>query len=152
PLLKSDSATTLELFGKYIHTYKFDEAVADEVILDLVYEARDIQQELGSEEKVDAWFESKTKALNDWQKDALREQWGTLQKVLSSRSRMERVVQDVVFDFSVKPRLSSERGNAMLVASSIYEAAKYFEQFNKTPFKGKCALITSYNPQTKDIT
>ena len=152
PLLKSDSATTMELFGKYIHTYKFDEAVADEVILDLVYEARDIPQQLGSEEKVDEWFEAKTKALNDWQKDALREQWGTLQKVLSSRSRMERVVQDIVFDFGVKPRLISSRGNAMLVASSIYEACKYFELFNKTPFKGRCALVTSYNPQTKDIT
>ena len=46
-----------------------------------------------------------------------------MQKVLSSRSRMERVVEDIVFDFSVKPRLASERGNAMLVASSIYEAA-----------------------------
>ena len=41
-------------------------------------------------------------------------------------SRMERVVSDIIFDFSVKPRLSSERGNAILVASSIYEACKYF--------------------------
>ncbi len=75
-----------------------------------------------------------------------------MQKVLSSRSRMERVVSDIVFDFSVKPRLSSERGNAMLVASSIYEACKYFNLFQKTPFKGKCALVTSYNPQAQDIT
>jgi hypothetical protein len=63
---------------------------------------------------------------------------------------MERVVEDIVFDFSVKPRLASERGNAMLVASSIYEAAKYFELFQKTVFKGRCALVTSYNPQERD--
>jgi type I restriction enzyme, R subunit len=151
PLLKKDRATSLEVFGSYIHTYKFGEAVEDEVILDLVYEARDIAQELGSPQKVDAWFEAKTKGLNDWQKAALREKWGTMQKVLSSRSRMERVVEDVVFDFSVKPRLSNERGNAMLVASSIYEAAKYFELFEKTPFEGRCALVTSYNPQAKDV-
>ena len=152
PLLKTDKETSLEVFGGYIHTYKFGEAVEDEVVLDLVYEARDIPQELGSEDKVDAWFEAKTKGLNDWQKAALREQWGTMQKVLSSRSRMERLVADVVFDFSVKPRLSSERGNAMLVASSIYEASKYYELFQKTVFKGRCALVTSYNPQAKDIT
>ena len=115
PLLKKDKQTSLEVFGGYIHTYKFGEAVEDEVVLDLVYEARDIPQELGSEDKIDAWFDAKTKGLNDWQKAALREQWGTMQKVLSSRSRMERLVADVVFDFSVKPRLSSERGNAMLV-------------------------------------
>jgi type I restriction enzyme R subunit len=50
---------------------------------------------------------------------------------------MDRVVADIVFDFSVKPRLSSERGNAILVASSIYEACKYFVLFQKTPFKGR---------------
>ena len=67
-------------------------------------------------------------------------------------SRMDRVVSDIVFDFSVKPRLSSERGNAILVASSIYEACKYFTLFQKTPFKGKCAVVTSYNPQAQDVT
>lgn len=152
PLLKKDKQTSLEVFGGYIHTYKFGEAVEDEVVLDLVYEARDIEQTLGSQDKIDAWFEAKTKGLNEWQKAALRERWGTMQVVLSSRSRMERVVADIVFDFSVKPRLSSERGNAMLVASSIYEASKYFELFEKTAFKGKCALITSYNPHAQDIT
>ena len=152
PLLKKDKATSLEVFGGYIHTYKFSEAVEDEVVLDLVYEARDIDQHLGSQDKIDAWFEAKTKGLNDWQKAALREQWGTMQKVLSSRSRMDRVVSDIVFDFSVKPRLSSERGNAILVASSIYEACKYFTLFQKTPFKGKCAVVTSYNPLAKDVT
>ena len=75
-----------------------------------------------------------------------------MQKVLSSRSRMERVVSDMIFDFSVQPRLSSERGNAMLVASSIYEACKYFTLFQQTPFKGTCALVTSYNPQAQDLT
>lgn len=152
PLLKKDAQSSLEVFGSYIHTYKFSEAVEDAVVLDLVYEARDIDQRLGSEQKIDQWFEAKTKGLNEWQKDELKKKWGTMQNVLSSRSRMEKVVADIVFDFSVKPRLSSERGNAILVASSILEACKYFALFQKTPFKGKCALITSYNPQAQDVT
>ncbi|WP_410509148.1 HsdR family type I site-specific deoxyribonuclease [Methanosarcina hadiensis] len=152
PLLKKDKQTSLEVFGGYIHTYKFSEAVEDKVVLDLVYEARDIDQRLGSEQKIDAWFEAKTKGLNDWQKDELKKHWGTMQKLLSSRSRMDRVVNDIIFDFSVKPRLSGERGNALLVASSIYEACKYYTLFQKTPFKGKCAVVTSYNPQAQDVT
>ena len=152
PLLKQDKQTSLEVFGGYIHTYKFSEAVEDEVVLDLLYEARDIDQRLGSEDKIDAWFDAKTKGLNDWQKAALREQWGTMQNVLSSRSRMDRVVADIVFDFGVKPRLSNQRGNAILVASSIYEACKYFELFQKTVFRCQCAVVTSYNPQARDIT
>ncbi|HAI13435.1 MAG TPA: restriction endonuclease subunit R, partial [Phycisphaerales bacterium] len=109
PLLKKDKRTSLETFGQYIHTYKYSEAVEDEVVLDLVYEARDIDQKLGSEEKIDAWFDAKTKGLNDWQKDELKKKWGTMQNVLSSRSRMQKVVDDILFDFNVKPRLSSGR-------------------------------------------
>lgn len=152
PLLKQDKATSLETFGGYIHTYKFSEAVEDEVVLDLMYEARDIDQMLGSEDKIDGWFESRTVNLNDWQKAELRAQWGTMQTVLSSRSRMGRVVADIIYDFTRRPRLSNGRGNAILVASSIFEACRYFTLLQGTPFKGKCAVVTSYNPQTKDIT
>jgi type I restriction enzyme R subunit len=151
PLLKSDKQLSHEVFGEYIHTYKFSEGVEDGVVLDLVYEARDIEQKLVEEEKVDDWFNAKTAALNEWQKAALREQWATMQKVLSSRSRMEKVVVDIVFDFAVKPRLASGQGTAILVASSILEACKYFELFQKTVFKNKCAVVTSYNPHAQDV-
>lgn len=152
PLLKQDRATTREVFGGPIHTYKFGEAVDDEVVLDLTYEARDIDQELTSQDKIDQWFEAKTQGLNDWQKNAVAEKWATMQNVLSSKSRMDRVVSDIVFDFATKPRLSSQRGNALLVASSIFEACRYFKLFQETELKGKCAVVTSYNPQTKDVT
>ena len=152
PLLKQDKQTSLEVFGNYIHTYKYGEAVADKVVLDLIYEARDIDQMLGSQEKIDAWFDAKTRGLNNWQKDELKKKWGTMQKVLSSRSRMDRVVADIVFDFSVKPRTQRGTGNRHAGGNHIYDACKYYELFQKTPFKGKCAVITSYNPQTKDIT
>jgi type I restriction enzyme R subunit len=65
---------------------------------------------------------------------------------------MDKVVSDIVFDFSVKPRLSSSKGNAILVAGSIYEACKYYELFQQTEFKNRCAIVTSYNPSTQDIT
>jgi len=152
PLLKKDKQTSLEVFGKYIHTYKFNEGVEDGVVLDLIYEARDIDQKISSPDRIDAWFDSKTKGLNDFQKLELKKKWGTMQKVLSSRSRMEKVVGDIIFDFNVKPRLSSERGNAILVTSSIYEACRYFEMSQNTELKGKCAVVTSYNPITRDIT
>lgn len=152
PLLKQEKETSLEVFGGYIHTYKFGEAVQDQVVLDLVYEARNIEQELGSPEKIDAWFDAKTRGLNEWQRAALREQWGTMQQVLSSRSRMGRVVADIAGDFGVKTRLSDDQGTAMLVALSIYEACRYYDLFQQTPLRGKCAVITSYNPSAGDIT
>jgi type I restriction enzyme R subunit len=151
PLLKQDKQTSLEVFGKYIHTYKFNEAVADEVVRDLVYEARDIDQRISSPQKVDAWFASKTSGLNDFQRSELKKKWGTMQKVLSSKSRMDKIIQDILLDFNVKPRLNGGRGNAILVAGDIYSACRYFELFQQTELKGKCAVITSYDPSHRDI-
>lgn len=152
PLLKKDKATSLEVFGHYIHSYVFSDAVKDGVVLDLVYEARDIDQKLTSQESVDEWFELVSKDLNEWQKDELKKHWGTMQNVLSSESRMRKVVQNIILDFKRRRRLNDGRGNAILVSSSIYEACKYFTLFQKSPFKGKCAIVTSYNPQTRDVT
>lgn len=152
PLLKKDKQTSLEVFGKYIHTYKFNEGVEDGVILDLMYEARDIDQKLTSEKKVDEWFKAKTKGLNDFQRAELKKKWGTMQSVLSSRSRMDKIVTDIIFDFGTKRLLMSSRSNAILVANSIYEACEYYKLFQKTAFKDKCAVVTSYNPHSSDIT
>lgn len=154
PLLKSDAQTSLEVFGGYIHTYKFAEAVDDKVVLDLVYEARDVDQKLLGAEPVDRWFEARTRGLNDWQRNELKAHWGTMQKVLSSKARMGRIVAEVMMDFATQRRLNDGRGNAILVASSIYEACKYFELFNgrDTGFAGRCAIVTSYNPQASDVT
>ena len=152
PLLVQDRATSLEVFGGYIHTYKFSEGVEDGVVLDLVYEARDINQRLTSQASVDEWFGIVSKNLNDWQKAELKNQWGTLQVVLSSESRMKKVIQDIILDFRRRRRLNDGRGNAILVASSIYEACKYFALSQKTPFKGQCAVVTSYNPLARDVT
>ncbi len=152
PLLKQDRQSTLALFGGYIHRYQFKEAVEDGVVLDLVYDARDIDQSLGSPETIDEWFACTTRELNQWQKNELMKHWSTMQIVLSSRSRISRVVNDIIFDFMKNARLASRLGNAILVASSIYEACRYFELFQSTRLKGECAIVTSYNPQVRDIT
>ncbi|GGF31157.1 restriction endonuclease subunit R [Microbacterium sorbitolivorans] len=151
PLLKADKATSIETFGSFIHTYKFNEAVDDGVVLDLRYEARDIDQELTSPAHVDKWFEVKTKGMTDLSRAELKKRWGTMQKVVSSRSRAERIVQDILLDMATKPRLMDGRGNAMLVGSSIYQACKFYEMFVNAGFKGKCAIVTSYQPNASEI-
>ncbi|PRY73220.1 type I restriction endonuclease subunit R [Halomonas ventosae] len=151
PLLKQDKRKSLEVFGPYIHSYKFDEAVRDGVVLDLRYEARDIDQQVTSQAKIDQWFELKTRGLNDYARAQLKKRWGTLQKVLSSRDRLEKIVSDILWDMATRDRLMSGHGNAMLVAGSIYSACRLFEMFEKTELKGKCAIVTSYVPSTADI-
>ncbi len=151
PLLKSGKRRSIETFGPYIHTYKYDEAVRDGVVLDLRYEARDIDQSITSPAKVDQWFELKTRGLTDVARAQLKQRWGTMQKVLSSRDRLDKIVADVLMDMATRDRLKSGHGNALLVSDSIYSACRFFELFQQTDLAGKCAIVTSYRPQTSDI-
>ena len=151
PLLKVDK-NSIGVWGPYIHTYKYDEAVKDKVVLDLRYEARRVDQNIVSQDKIDEWFLERTSGLTDVARAELKRRWGTMQSLLSSTSRLEKVVFDILDDFYKKDRLSSGRGNAMLVASSIYEACRYYEIFIQQGFT-KCAVVTSYEPgalQTED--
>lgn len=151
PLMKKDKKKSVEVFGPFIHTYKFDEAVSDGVVLDLRYEARDIDQRVKSQAKVDEWFEVKTKALSRLGRQQLKEKWASMQKLLSSRSRLEQIVADILLDFDRKQRLADGRGNAMLVCSSVYQACKSYELFSQAGFADKCAIITSYQPNASNI-
>ena len=150
PLLKADKQKSIEVFGSYIHTYKFNEAVADEVVLDLYYEAREIEQNISSPQKIDRWFKAKTKGLNDIALAQLKQRWGTMQRVLSSKSRLEQIVDDMLLDMELKERLQNGRGNAMLVSDSIYNACKFYQLFTSRGFD-KCAIVTSYKPSPADI-
>ncbi|OGP21729.1 MAG: restriction endonuclease subunit R, partial [Deltaproteobacteria bacterium GWA2_57_13] len=151
PLLKADKKRSIEVFGRYIHTYKFDEAVKDGVILDLRYEARDIDTSITSQKRIDQWFEAKTKGLTDLAKAQLKQRWGTMQKVLSCQDRLEKIAADIMLDMEMRDRLKSGHGNAMLISGSIYEACKFYELFDKTDLHGKCAIVTSYVPSTAQI-
>jgi type I restriction enzyme R subunit len=150
PLLKKDKRKSIEVFGPYIHTYKYDQAVRDGVVLDLRYEARDIDQVLTSQAKIDQWFDLKTRGLTDLAKAQLKQRWGTLQHVLSAQSRLERIVDDVLIDMETRDRLRSGHGNAILVSGSIYQACRVFEMFQRTELAGRCAIVTSYRPSSAD--
>lgn len=150
PLLSNDKKTSIDIFGSYIHTYKYDEGVYDKVILDLRYEARQVDQNITSQEKIDQWFEAKTRGLTEVAKNELKMRWGSMQKVLSSKDRLNKIVADIVFDMNTKDRLQNGRGNAILVSGSIYQACRYYEMFVEAGFD-KCAIITSYVPSEKDI-
>jgi type I restriction enzyme R subunit len=151
PLLRKDKKLTRGVFGTYIHTYKFREGVADGVILDLKYQARDVPQRLTSQAAIDKWFEQKTKRLNNFQKAVLRKRWATMEELMSAGERKQRIIADIIEDFSLKPRLNSERGTAILVSASIYDACHYFRLLQNTSFGPYCGIITSYEPNHNAI-
>lgn len=153
PLLKKDAAKlrTQDIFGTYIHTYKFHEAVADKVVLDLKYEARDVPQRLTSPQAIEDYFAKKTKALNNFQKAIIRKRWATMEELMSAEERKARIAASIIHDFDTKPRLNDDRGTAILVAASIYDACHYYRIFLNKPFGEYCGVITSFEPNHNAI-
>ena len=151
PLLHTQKKDTWQTFGPLIHAYRFNEAVEDGVILDLRYESRKVDQFLGNKDKIDAWFEKKTKGLIKVAAARLKGRWATMQNIFSSRQRIDAVVGDICLDMDTTPMLVNRRGNAILVADSIYQACRYWDAFQKTALKGHCAVITSFEAKADDI-
>ncbi len=70
---------------------------------------------------------------------------------MSAEDRKRRIVANVIEDFSLKPRLNSDRGTALLVTASIYDACHYYRLFANTPFGQYCGIVTSYEPHPASV-
>ncbi len=150
PILKSEKRTSREIFGSYIHIYNYDKAVEDGVVLELRYESRHVDQKITSHEEMDNWFAKKTRGLNEAARAKLKKKWATMENLLSARTRLGKIVADILFDMETKDRLADGRGNAMLVARGIHNAFRFYELFCRTDLFGKCAVISSHRPSRGD--
>jgi type I restriction enzyme R subunit len=121
------------------------------VVLDLRYEARDIDQNITSQQEDRPVVRGQDQGPERPGQGAAEAAWGTMQKVLSSQSRLEKIVADILLDMATRHRLADGRGNAMLVTSSIFEACKCYELFARHRLGNKCAIVTSYKPSPADI-
>ena len=160
PLLKKDKGDLYNAiknmsertFGPYIHKYLHKQAVEDKVILDLQYEYRNVEQQIKNKTRVDQKLAALTtgRELTDEQRQKLEKRWATQEKIYSTKERIERIGYSILDDAGFG-LLKHDWCNAMLVAGSIYQAYRYYEFFSKTELKGRCAVVTSYNPMDSDI-
>jgi type I restriction enzyme, R subunit len=110
-----------------------------------------VPQRISSRAAIDAWFERKTRGLNNFQKALIRSRWATMEELMSAGERKQRIIASIIEDFSLKPRLNNDRGTAILVAASIYDACHYFRLFQNTNFGRQCGIITSFEPNHNAI-
>ncbi|MBO4690039.1 MAG: HsdR family type I site-specific deoxyribonuclease [Paludibacteraceae bacterium] len=154
PLLKTQKGVlnSYQNFGPYIHTYKFDEAVEDGVILDLRYEARNIDQNLSDSAKLDSLFDVQTRGLTPKAKEELQSRWATMQNIYSSKDRKTQIVKSINYDFLTVPCLRGHWGNAILVASSIRDAFQYWELFmQNVRYVGHVAVVSSLDVEAPGL-
>lgn len=160
PLLKKDKGDALSrvknmsavTFGPYIHKYLHKQAVEDKVVLDLQYEYRNVEQQITSKEKLDKKLDALTagRELTPEQQAAVEERWATLERIYSTKERIERIGYSILDDVNYG-LLKHDWCNAMLVAGSIFQAYRYYEFFSNSDLKGRCAVVTSYDPMDSDL-
>jgi type I restriction enzyme R subunit len=151
PLLRKDRLLTRDVFGSYIHTYKFHQAVADKVVLDLKYEARDVPERLTSQKEDRQVVRGEDEEPEQLPKGAGARRWATMEELMSAAGRKREIIADIIGDFALKPRLNNDRGTAILVAASIHDACHYFRLFQNTSFGAYCGIITSFEPNANAI-
>lgn len=141
-------------FGQFIHKYLHKEAVDDKVILDLQYEARNVEQSVSNKEKLDNELRKLLEGVAEENRQSIKDRWATIEKVYSSKDRIERIGYSILDDMATAP-LNQDWCNAMLVAGSIYSAYRYYKFFQQissnTLLRDRVAVVTSYNPTDYDL-
>ncbi|MBQ9396622.1 MAG: hypothetical protein IJU23_14045, partial [Proteobacteria bacterium] len=155
PITKADKNTANRLseviFGRFIHCYKYDKAVKDNVVLRLRYDARLVGLKLSKKEKLDDEIENHLREKYKDLKGVQREYFyrRVAEKIYDDPERLSMIVDDIISDF--KPRVTVPNkpiprlqcgGNAMLAVKDIYRACKYYQTFRDNGFY-ECAVVAS---------
>lgn len=123
PLLKKEK-NTLSTFGRLIHHYKIDEAVADGAVVPLLYEGRLVEQQV-SGGVIDKWFEKISEGLTDSQKADLKRKYSRMDAL----AKTDQAIRAKAFDISehFRKHWQGTGFKAQLVAPSKAAAVKFKE-------------------------
>ena len=121
PLLKKEK-NTLSTFGRLIHRYAIDEAVADGSVVPLLYEGRLVEQQV-SGHVIDRWFDKISEGLTDDQKRDLKRKFSRMDAL----AKTDQAIRAKAFDISEHYRQYwQETGfKAQLVAPSKAAAVRF---------------------------
>lgn len=123
PLLKKER-NTLSTFGRLIHCYAIDEAVADGAVVPLLYEGRLVEQQV-SGTVIDRWFEKISEGLTDSQKADLKRKFSRMDAL----AKTDQAIRAKAFDISehYRQHWQGTGFKAQLVAPSKAAAVRFKE-------------------------
>lgn len=137
PLMK-DEKESWRKFGGYIDKYTIDDALADNIILPLIYEGRYVDL-IQNAEQIDRHVERITEGLNDKQKKELQRYIGS--KIIKDNpQRIVEIAYDIENHFI--SNFQDTGLKAQIVAPSKYSAI-LFQKFFETRGKIRTAVIIS---------
>ena len=88
------------------------------------------EQEDSDKNKLDEKLDEMMKGVAEENRRNIEDSWATVQKIYSSKERIERLANSIFDDMARYP-LNQDWCNAMLVCDSIYSAYKYYQYFQR---------------------
>jgi type I restriction enzyme R subunit len=94
--VKRKEKDTINKFGGLIDTYTIRQAVEDKAVVPLLYEGRDVEQQV-DRKTIDRWFDQLTARLTTEQKADLKKKFASTDQL----NKAEQRVKEIAFDISV---------------------------------------------------
>ncbi len=138
PLLKKEK-NTLSTFGRLIHRYAIDEAVADGAVVPLLYEGRLVEQQV-SGAVVDRWFDKISEGLTDSQKADLKRKFSRMDAL----AKTDQAIRAKAFDISehYRQHWQGTGFKAQLVAPSKAAAVRFKEVLDEIGHVSSAIVIS----------
>ena len=145
PLLKDDK--TANTFGRIVHAYTMQDAVADGTVTPLLYEERKPILDV-NEKAIDNWFEKITDGLSDNQKNDLKKKFGTKGPVYGSDNRIAMIALDIATHFKANFKDLDDGLKGQLATDSKRSAIRYKKALDATGLVTSAIVISP--PDTRE--
>lgn len=138
PLLKKEK-NTLSTFGRLIHRYAIDEAVADGAVVPLLYEGRLVEQQV-SGAVIDRWFDKISKGLTENQKRDLKRKFSRMDAL----AKTDQAIRAKAFDISehFRQHWQGTGFKAQLIAPSKAAAVRFKEVLDEIGHVSSAIVIS----------
>ncbi|MFN3953394.1 MAG: type I restriction endonuclease subunit R [Pararhodobacter sp.] len=138
PLLKKEK-NTLSTFGRLIHRYAIDEAVADGAVVPLLYEGRLVEQQV-SGAVIDRWFDKISEGLTENQKRDLKRKFSRMDAL----AKTDQAIRAKAFDVSehFRQHWQGTGFKAQLIAPSKAAAVRFKEVLDEIGHVSSAIVIS----------
>ncbi|UFZ02602.1 HsdR family type I site-specific deoxyribonuclease [Bradyrhizobium ontarionense] len=127
PLMRAEKSTAAR-FGGIIDAYTIDQAVDDKAVLPLIYEGRQVAQEV-NRAGIDSWFERVTRELPEQQRFDLKRRLARYSEIAQGDQTITAIAYDIAEHFT--KFWKGTRWKAQFAVRSRAAAVKYYEIFKE---------------------
>ncbi|MFW5759036.1 MAG: type I restriction endonuclease subunit R, partial [Bacteroidota bacterium] len=144
PLMRKDK-NTANKFGGFIDKYKIDDAVKDKAVVPLLYEGREVVQNV-NQNPIDTYFDMISEPLSEYQRTDLKKKFSRSDQLNEAEQKIYRIAWDVSLHFKNEWQNTGFKGQ--LTAPNKKRAVKYKQFFDEIGLISTELLISG--PDTRE--